>query len=161
MKRLVTIQRVLSTVYGNMIVQLCLPRVCSARDDPAGTRVVRGPGSAVFTTRPRAESVAIRGYGTPGAATATPSRSPSSIFASNDTRALHIRDRRASQGLLGHVAPCGGALRVHGKARQPATYCSQQRRPGRVPRSFRGVSSLPVYRTFVSGCEGPGHRGIA
>ena len=26
---------------------------------------------------------------------------------------------------------------------------------------FRGVSSSPVYRTFVSGCEGPRHRGIA
>ena len=26
---------------------------------------------------------------------------------------------------------------------------------------FRGESSSPVYRTFVSGCEGPRHRGIA
>ena len=38
------------------------------------------------TTRPRAESVPIRGYGTPGAATATTSRSPFSIFVNNDTR---------------------------------------------------------------------------
>ena len=50
-------------------------------------------------------------------------------------RAPHARViRRASQGPQGRdgrvVLPCSG---VHGKARASATYCSQQRRPGRVP----------------------------
>ena len=45
---------------------------------------------------------------------------------------------------------------VQGKARSPVAYCSQQRRPGRVPGSTGAYhQSSQVHRTFVSGCEGP------
>ena len=37
----------------------------------------------------------------------------------------------------------------------------QQRRLGRVPRFIGAYSSSPVNCAFVSGCEGPRHRGIA
>ena len=66
--------------------------------------------------------------------------------------------RRASQGPQGRVVPFGGARQGPDRRLRTAV---QQRRPGRVPRFVGAYSSSPVNRTFVSGCEGSRHRGIA
>ena len=72
------------------------------------------------------------------------------------------RFRRASQGPQGRVVPFGGARR--GPDRRLRTVQSPAaRRPGRVPRFVGAYSFIiaPVNRTFVSGCGGSRHRGIA
>ena len=59
--------------------------------------------------------------------------------------APYIRDRRASQGLLGRVAPSGGA-----RQGPIVSYVLQSAAPaGPSPWVYRGVSSSLVHRTFV------------
>ena len=61
------------------------------------------------------------------------------------------RIRRASQGPQGRVVPFGGA-----RQGPIVGYVLQLAAPtGPSPWVYRGVSSSPVHRTFVSGCEGP------
>ena len=71
------------------------------------------------------------------------SRRPLSIFVSTCSCAPRVF-RRASQGPQGRVVPASG---VHGKARKGSsvTYCSQQRRPGRVPRFIRAYHHRRAY----------------
>eukprot|EP00964_Phaeocystis_antarctica_P056243 scaffold33174_cov71-Phaeocystis_antarctica.AAC.5 len=85
------------------------------------------------------------------------SQSKSFVDLCERRHAPYIHDRRASQGLLGRVAPSGGARQgpIAGYVLQSAASA------GPSPWAFRGESLSPVHRTFVSGCEGPGHRGIA
>ena len=45
---------------------------------------------------------------------------------------------------------------VHGEARSLVTYCSQQRRPGRVPRFFLGRFIIAAHRACMClGVRGP------
>ena len=72
-----------------------------------------------------------------------------------------VRPTRISPRQSGAAGP---RSTLRGCAARPGSsvmYCSQQRRPGRVPRLIGAYSSSPVNRTFVSGCEGSRHRGIA
>ena len=83
---------------------------------------------------------------------ATRSRSWSPIFVSTSSCAPRVF-HRASQGPQGRVVstPPGGA-----RQGPIAGYVLQSAAPtGPSPWAYEGVSSSSVYRTLVSGCEGP------
>ena len=68
--------------------------------------------------------------------------------------------RRASQGPQGRVVPFGGARQGPGRRLRTAVQLSSSADRGRVPRFILGRIIIAVHRAFVSGCEGPRHRGI-